>query len=318
MKLGVMNPALYSMSIEEAFKYLNSLGVQAVELGVGGYPGNTHTEAFLSGERSVDELKELLKKYELTVSAVSCHGNPVHPQKDIADKFHKEFEAGVLFAEKLGVNTINGFSGCPGDSAGSKWPNWVTCAWPDDFGEVVKYQWDEVIIPYWTKMGKFMNDHGVRVAFEMHPGFCVYNPYTLLRLRKAVGDVIGANFDPSHLIWQGMDPVAAIRELEGAIYHFHAKDTRIDKYNTAKNGVLDYRHFSNNAERSWNFRTVGYGMGDQMWKEIVIALRTIGYDGALSIEHEDNMMSVKEGLEKAIAVLKNALVFEESDGMWWA
>ena len=82
-----------------------------------------------------------------------------------------------------------------------------------------------MLIPYWKKTAEFARNHGVtKIAFEMHPGFCVYNPETILRIREAVGETIGANFDPSHLIWQGIDPVAAIRALEGAIYHFHAKD----------------------------------------------------------------------------------------------
>ena len=159
-----------------------------------------------------------------------------------------------------------------------------------------------------------MRAHGIKkVALEMHPGFCVYNPETLLRLREAVGPEIGANFDPSHLIWQGIDPVAGIRMLKGAIYHFHAKDTRIDPYNTARIGVLDTKHYSDIENRAWVFRTV-----EQKWKEMVTALKTAGYDGVMSIEHEDSMMSVKEGLEKAIALLKNVLVYEQPGEMWWA
>ena len=152
----------------------------------------------------------------------------------------------------------------------------------------------------------------------MHPGFCVYNPATLLRLREAVGDIIGANFDPSHLIWQGMDPVMALRELEGAVYHFHAKDTRVDPANKAKNGVLDTGHYGNVLDRSWVFRTVGYGTGAQMWKDMMSTLQCIGYKGSVSIEHEDGLMSVREGLEKAIAFLKIVMITEDPAAMWWA
>ena len=153
----------------------------------------------------------------------------------------------------------------------------------------------------------------------MHPGFCVYNPETLLRLRAAVGDVIGANFDPSHLIWQGMDPVAAIRELAGAIYHVHAKDTKIDQYNTAKNGVLDTKHYGDELHRAWVFRTVGYGNGETYWRDLVSNLRLVGYDRVLSIEHEDSLMSIDEGLRKAVTFLK-PIVIEEAKPttMAWA
>ena len=167
-------------------------------------------------------------------------------------------------------------------------------------------------------MAEFCLAHKVtKIAFEMHPGFCVYNPETLLRLRAAVGDIIGANFDPSHLIWQGIDPVAAIRELQGAIYHFHAKDTKIDKYNTAKFGVLDTKHYSDEIHRSWIFRSVGYGNDELYWKDIVSNLRLVGYDYALSIEHEDSLMSQNEGLTKAVNTLKNVLITEDTGAMWW-
>ena len=190
------------------------------------------------------EFQETIRKSGLEVCALAAHGNPVHPQKAIAEEFDRDFRNAVLLAEKIGVDTVITFSGCPGDHDGALYPNWVTCPWPEDFLKILDWQWEEKLIPYWREMGAFALAHGVsHIAFEMHPGFCVYNPETLLRLRAAVGDVIGANFDPSHLIWQGMDPVAAIRELAGAIYHVHAKDTKIDKYNTAKNGVLDTKHY---------------------------------------------------------------------------
>ena len=273
----------------------------------------------MNNPEKIAEVKALAEKYEIEICALSTHGNGVHPNSEVAAKATEDFENAVLLAEQLGVETVITFSGCPGDSATSQYPNWVVCPWPDDFLTILDYQWNEVLIPYWKKEVEFMRAHGVKhVAFEMHPGFCVYNPETCLRLREAVGPEIGANFDPSHLIWQGIDPIAAIKELKGAIYHFHAKDTRIDKYNTAKNGVLDTKHYGQIADRSWVFRTVGYGNDTQYWKEMVTALKTNGYDGVLSIEHEDSMMSIKEGLEKAVAVLKDVLIFENAGEMWWA
>ena len=321
MKLGVLTVPLYDLSLEETLKYLHGLGVQAVELGCGGCPGKTHLdpEVYLNNPEKIAEVKQLLKKYDMEICALSAHGNGVHPNPEIAAAYTKDFENAVLLAEQLGVDTVVTFSGCPGDSPTSQYPNWVVCPWPEDFLKILDYQWNEVLIPYWKKEVEFVRAHGVKhVAFEMHPGFCVYNPETCLRLREAVGPELGANFDPSHLIWQGIDPVAAIKELKGAIYHFHAKDTRIDKYNTAKNGVLDTKHYGEIADRAWVFRTVGYGNDTQYWKEMVTALKTNGYDGVLSIEHEDSMMSIREGLEKAVAVLKDVLIFESAGEMWWA
>jgi sugar phosphate isomerase/epimerase len=174
------------------------------------------------------------------------------------------------------------------------------------------------VIPYWREAGEFAEKSGVKLAFEMHPGFVVYNPQTLLRLREAVGDVIGANYDPSHLYWQGIDPVASIRALAGAIHHVHAKDTYIDEANVAVNGVLDTTPYSDLANRAWTFRTVGYGHDLFSWRSLISALRLVGYDYVLSIEHEDPMASIDEGFSKAVSFLQDVLLTEQPADMWWA
>ena len=320
MKLGVLTVPLQGMTARDAFAYLHSLGVQTVELGTGGYTNNNHLkpEVYLDNPDKIAEFKDLLKEFDLEISVLSCHGNPVHPNKEKAAAYHQVFVDTCRLAEQLGVDTVVTFSGCPGDCEASERPNWVTCSWPEDYGEILDWQWNQVLIPYWKEAAEIARSCGVtKIAFEMHPGFCVYNPATLLRLREAVGD-IGANFDPSHLIWQGMDPVMALRELEGAVYHFHAKDTRVDPANKAKNGVLDTGHYGNVLDRSWVFRTVGYGTGAQMWKDMMSTLQCIGYKGSVSIEHEDGLMSVREGLEKAIAFLKIVMITEDPAAMWWA
>ena len=320
MKLSVFAVLLQDKSFDEACKYLSEQGVQAVEIGCGGYPGDAHCKPaeLLADPAKIDQLKATLKKYNLEIAALSAHGNNVHPDKAVAKKFHEDFENTVLLAEKLGVKTVVTFSGCPGGSPEDKTPNWVTCPWPDDYSAIVKYQWEEVLIPYWKKEAEFCKAHGVKVAFEMHPGFCVYNPETLMKIREAVGDTIGANFDPSHLFWQGIDPVAAIRYLGDAIYYFHAKDTKIDEINTAINGVLDTKPYADEIHRTWIFRSVGYGHAHQTWKDMMSALRMVGYDGCISIEHEDSLMTPTEGLGKAISMLKDVMMFEDKGTMWWA
>ncbi len=313
MKLGVLTNLFGSLSLDETCAKLKALGVEAVEIGCGGYPGKDHCDpkVLLNDENALDEFKATLARHGMELACLSAHGNPVHPDKAIAKEFDDDFHDAVLLAEKLGVDTIVTFSGCPGGSPEDKTPNWVTCPWPNDFGAILDYQWNEVLIPYWKKTVAFAREHGVtKIALEMHPGFCVYNPETLLRLRAAVGNEIGANFDPSHLIWQGIEPVAAIRALEGAIYHFHAKDTKIDKYNTAKFGVLDTKSYSDEIHRAWIFRSVGYGNGLDYWREIISNLRLVGYDKVMSIEHEDSLMKPEEGLAKAAAFLKESIIRE--------
>lgn len=320
MKIGVITNLLGNLPFEEALQYFVSKGIEMVEIGCGGYPGTQHADpdVLLNDDAKLEEFKALIKKYNVEISALSCHANPVHPDKAVAKEFDDAMRKAVLLAEKLGVHQINTFSGCPGDSENAKYPNWVTCPWPNEFGEMLEWQWNEVLIPYWKEFVAFAKAHGVdKIALEMHPSFCVYNPETLLKLRAAVGPEIGANFDPSHLIWQGIEPVAAIRALEGAIFHFHAKDTKVDKYNTAVNGVLDTKPYGDEIHRSWVFRSVGYGNDETYWKDIISNLRMVGYDYAISIEHEDSLMSQNEGFSKAIDMLKRAVIREEPCTMWW-
>ena len=324
MKLGVITVPLYDRSLEDALCYLKGLGVEAVEIGCGGFPGDghSHREELLADKSKLKAFKYLFKKYDMEISSLSTHGNAVHPDKEVAAKFHNDFERTCILANELEIPRVITFSGCPGDAPGAKYPNWVTCPWPDDFLHILDYQWNDVLIPYWIKEAEYANKYGVSmIAFEMHPGFCVYNTETMLKIRKAVGPTIGANVDPSHLIWQGMDPVEVIRTLgkEKAIYNFHAKDTRIDKTVTAVNGVLDTKHYSDEINRSWVFRSLGYGTDEKLWKDMISMLQLVGYNHVLSIEHEDSIMTSKEGLEKAIAFLKNVMIHDPKPGtMFWA
>ena len=322
MKLSVLSNLYGDRPLADVLSHFRDLGVEMVEIGCGGYPGKAHCDpdVLLNDEGKLEEFRALFAAYGIGICALSCHGNAVHPNKEIAAAFDRDFRNCVLLAEKLGVDTIVTFSGCPGDSPEAKYPNWVTCPWPDDFLKILDYQWNEVLIPYWKEAAAFAEAHNVRrIAFEMHPGFCVYNPETCLKLREAVSPILGANLDPSHLLWQGIKPGNAIRYLGDAIYHVHAKDTKIDDINTAANGVLDTKHYSDEIHRAWVFRTVGYGNGETYWRDLVSNLRLCGYDRVLSIEHEDSVMSIDEGLSKAVSFLKDIVIYEEKPTtMSWA
>ena len=321
MKLSVLAVALADRPLADALQFLKERGVQQVEVGCGGYTGKAHCDpaVLLSDPKKLQAFKDTFARSGLTISALSAHGNAVHPVPEIAKAYHEDFVNAVLLAEKLGVDRVVTFSGCPGGSPADRQPNWVTCAWPPEYQEIKKYQWEDVLLPYWDKTAAFAREHGInKIAFEMHPGFCVYNPETMLRIRAAIGDTLGANFDPSHLFWQGIDPVRAIRQLGDAIYFFHAKDTALDEQNVAVNGVLDSKHFSDVKNRSWVFRTIGYGHDAKVWKDMMSALRIVGYDGPISIEHEDGLMSGEEGLSKAIKFLQDVLMFEDPGEMYWA
>lgn len=320
MKIGVFTVLMSDQPLEQVLDFLAENGVEAVELGTGNYPGNAHCDPdkLLESDKARKDLLKAVEKRGLVISALSCHGNPLHPNKQFAQEHLDVHRKTVLLAQKLGIDTVIGFSGCPGDSPSAKRPNWVTCPWPPDFTEVLDWQWKRKVIPFWKQEAKFAREHGVRLAFEMHPGFVVYNPETLLRLRKACGDNIGSNFDPSHLWWQGMDPVLAMRALKDCIFHFHAKDCRIDQANTSVNGVLDTKSYLDEAHRSWLFRTIGYGHDASTWKDLISELQLCGYEGVLSIEHEDSLMAAREGLLKAVSFLKPMLITEKLGAAWWA
>ena len=318
MKLGVFTPLLSQMSLEDVLAKLKGLGVDTVELATGNYPGNAHCKlSMLDDAAALKEFKQKLEDHGVSISALSCHGNPLHPDPAQAKDAQEVNRRTILLAEALSVSVVVDFSGCPGDSAGAKRPNWVTCPWPPEYLEVLEWQWIEVVVPYWVERAAFATQHGVRIAIEMHPGFVVYSPETLLRLRDAAGPSIGCNYDPSHMFWQGIDPIGAIRILEGSIFHVHAKDTQLFPANLVRTGVLDTKPYTDERNRGWNFRTCGYGHGAEWWKEFVSTLRMFGYDGVLSIEHEDSLLSPEEGLTKAVQFLNEVVIREEPGKPWW-
>ena len=320
MKIGVFAVLFADRSLDETLDHLVSLGIEAVEVGAGAYPGNAHCnpDQLLREESRLRAFREAFDGRGLTISALSCHGNPLHPQTAIARSHHIAFEQTVKLASKIGVERVITFSGCPGGGPQETKPNWIVSAWPPEFPEMLDWQWNERVIPYWREAARACAAANVKVAIEMHPNFVAYNPETMLRLIDVAPATIGCNFDPSHMFWQGIDPVAAIRALGEHIYHVHAKDCRIDARNTALNGVLDVKKYTRALERSWIFRTIGYGNDALVWKDIITALRLVGYDHVISIEHEDSAMSAGEGLRKAISFLKEILIVEPAGEAYWA
>jgi len=306
------------MPLDAVIAKLKGLGIGTVELGTGNYPGDPHCKlSMLEDKAALKAFKQLLDDNGVTISALSCHGNPLHPNPVVAKQNQEVSKRTILLAEKLGVPVVIDFSGCPGDSDKAKYPNWVTCPWPPEYLDVLAWQWDKKVAPYWIKRAKFAEDHGVKIAIEMHPGFVVYSPETLLRLRSIAGKAIGCNYDPSHMFWQGIDPIKAIRVLGDSIFHVHAKDTQIYDANLPKTGVLDTKKYTDEKNRAWIFRTCGYGHGAEWWKEFISTLRMYGYDYVLSIEHEDTILSPEEGLRKAITFLDGIVIKEQPTAPWW-
>ena len=172
VKIGLFLALFHDRSFEEALEAAKEAGCEAVEIATRG----PHDE---------DDLAERAARHGLEVSALSCHGNPLHPDEEVAARADTEFRRTVRLAAEIGVETVITFSGCPGESEHSRRPSWVVCSWPDDYPETLEWQWRERVVPYWLEAAEFAHDHGVRVAIEPHPGFVVYNTATMLRLRDA-------------------------------------------------------------------------------------------------------------------------------------
>ena len=318
MRVGVFTPVLSNVGLDGVFATLKRLDITTVELGTGNYPGDAHCKlSLLDDSGALAEFKQKIADAGFTISALSCHGNPLHPDREVARRHREVSRRTILFAERLGVRTVVDFSGCPGDSPDAKRPNWVTCPWPPEYLETLAWQWDDVAAPYWTAHARFAADHGVKIAIEMHPGFLVYSPETLLKLRAIAGPVIGCNYDPSHMFWQSIDPIAAVRVLGDAIFHVHAKDTEIYDRNLPLTGVLDTKPYTDERHRAWIFRTCGFGHGEDWWRSFVSTLRMFGYDDVLSIEHEDSLLSAEEGLTRAAAFLNQIVPREKPGAAWW-
>lgn len=320
MRIGVFSVLYQNLPFEQALDKIAEAGATAVEIGTGGLPGSHHcnVDQLLA---SSEKRKAYLKTVEtrgLIVSAFSCHWDPISPDARVARESDEIFKKTVELAEKMDVPVVNVLSGLPAGSANDSCPNWVICPWPPHFLEILDYQWNQVAIPYWRGATSFADKHGIKIGVEMHPGMLVYNVETLLRLREACGPALCCNFDPSHLFWNGVDPVAAIRKLGEVIVHVHGKDCYVDTYNVAVNGCNDAKPYTNIPGRSWTFRTIGFGHDIKIWKDIVSALRVVGYNHVISIEHEDGLMSFDEGLRKGLSALKEAVSVESPGEMFWA
>jgi sugar phosphate isomerase/epimerase len=307
MKLGVFLAVYHDRPLEDALDRAVALGLEAVEIATGNYPGDAHCRpaALLDDRGALDDFRRAIEHRGLEISALSQQGNPLHPDPAVAGSARETWRSTVRLAAELGIGVVNAFSGCPGDHEGARRPNWVTCSWPDDFPDTLAWQWEHEVVPYWRAEAQFAAEHGVLAGIEMHPGNVVYNPATLVRLREQCGPAITANFDPSHLFWQGIDPVAAIEHLTEhlTMSHVDAKDTALVAANIAVNGVIETQPAANTESRAWLFRTIGHGHDAGVWAGIVAALRRCGYDGVVSIEHEDRLLPADDGLSEAVALL---------------
>jgi sugar phosphate isomerase/epimerase len=311
MKIGMVTDSLGGLSFEAMLDAGAGLGLDCVEFATGNWSTAPHIDldGLLASKSARERFTSAVRDRGLTISALTCNGNQLHPGAS-GREHDRVVRKTIELAPKIGVDRVVLMSGCPG-APGDKYPNWITVAWPPEATEILEWQWNKVLIPYWRRLVAFAEKKGIRhLCLELHGGQNVYNVATLTRLREACGEAVGVNFDPSHLMWMGADPIAAVEALGPAIFHVHAKDTRVDPHNAALNSRLETRPNVQARERSWNYVTLGYGHGEDFWRAFCLALRRVGYDGVLSIEHEDMALSPMEGMRKSIELLRRVYIVE--------
>lgn len=307
MQLALQTDSVREMTFEQMLDLCVELRIANLEIPTGGQSSANHLkiDELLGDPASLARFEDQLSSRGLTLAALNCSAWPLHP---VVGPAHVELiRKTIELAGRLGVHRIVTMSGCPGDGSGGTTLNWVWSTWPDDQTALLRRQWDEAI-PLWVAMAAHARDHGVdQIAFELHPLQLVYNVPTLQRMRDAVGPVIGANLDPSHLFWQQMDPLAVIGVLRDAVFHVHLKDTKPEPERLAIAGVLDQKLSASYPDRAWNFRTLGVGHDRTFWEAFVQALQAVGYSGVLSIENEDPYMGGEEGVREAAAFIEPLL-----------
>ncbi|MBV8565216.1 MAG: sugar phosphate isomerase/epimerase [Methylobacteriaceae bacterium] len=313
MKIGMVSDSLGHLSRDAMFDAAARFGIEGVELNAANWTSAPHLD-LKQALANADERKNVLaaaKRRGIEIMALNANGNQLHPTD--GERQSEGLYDTIRLANALGVDTVVCMSGLPEGAKGDKAPNWVVSSWPPETQTILKYQWEERLLPYWQKVAAFAKENGVRLAVELHGNQLVYNVATLLRLRKEIGAAVGANFDPSHLMWMGADPIAAIDALRGAIHHTHAKDTFINKPVCDVNSRLENGSLVDIPARAWSYITLGFGNGESFWRDFCYRLRLNGYDGWLSIEHEDVMLSREEGVHKSVALLKAVAPAEAAD-----
>jgi sugar phosphate isomerase/epimerase len=320
MKLGAYTACLHDRSLPETLKILRELGLTSAEINAGGFVPAPHLPIgpLLSGATSPAEYLSGFGPEGITLTGLNVNGNPLNPDPEVGPKHAADLHRAITVASLLGVRRVVAMSGLPAPHPGGRYPSWVVNPWDSQYLDVLDYQWREVVIPFWKDIQARARDADVKVCIEMHPHNVVFNPGTMERLATEIGAThVGAEMDPSHLFWQGIDPVAAIGHLGGLVYHAAAKDTRINAANCRVYGVLDDRFRRVPADQnpvglggrntlaqrppdaSWQFVAVGRGHGQDFWVRFLQALAAVDPQMAVNIEHEDTELGQLEGLRLA-------------------
>ena len=325
MKFGAYTACLHDRTLPDALKVLADLGLESAEINSGGFLDYPHIpmDAILHSSGAAEDYLGLYEGTGITLTGLNCNGNPLHADPEVRAKHSEDLRRSIKVAGKIGVKRVVTMSGLPGGQATSTVPSWAVNPWDSIWLDIQDYQWG-LAVPFWKEINALAVDNDVKVAIEMHPQNVVFNPATLLRLVEQTNSTnVGAEMDPSHLFWQGMDPVSVVDYLGDLVFHAAAKDIRVNEA-CKINGVLDDRfrrtpadqeplslggHYTLNiwpSEPSWQFVAVGRGHEVEYWTRFLQALERVDADMAVNIEHEDFELEQIEGLRFAAQTLLKA------------
>jgi len=313
MRLGFVSDSLGGLPFEAMLDHAQQMGVSGVEVNTCGWSTAPHFDlkGMLGNSAKQKAFLNAFADRGLEVISLNANGNPLHPTDPAQGQGLRDT---IRVAGEMGIKTVCTMSGLPAGREGDLMPNWVVSSWPPETQDILRYQWEEKLIPFWVEIVALAQSCGVeRIALELHGNQVVYNVPSLLKLRAAVGPTVGANLDPSHLFWMGADPLIAAEALGEAVYHVHAKDTFLNAPKQATTSLLENGSLMDIPARSWSYITLGFGHGEEWWRQFCYRLKMAGYDGWLSIEHEDVLLNSLEGLEKSVTLLQGVMPSAPAD-----
>ncbi|WP_433717525.1 sugar phosphate isomerase/epimerase family protein [Actinoplanes sp. CA-051413] len=321
MKLGAYTACLHDRSLDETLKILGELGLTSAEINAGGFIPAPHLpiDDLLASTGAREDYLGRFAQAGIELTGLNVNGNPLNPDPAVGPRHAADLHRAIDVAAGLGVGRVVTMSGLPAGEPGGTTANWVVNPWDSQYLDILDHQWHQVAVPFWKDINARAAAADVKICIEMHPHNLVFNPPTLQRLVEQTNAThIGAEMDPSHLFWQGMDPVACVEYLGDLVFHAAAKDTRINPDNAKVYGVLDDRFTRTPADAnplnlggantlnqwpkspSWEFVAVGRGHGvEEFWVPFLRALSAVDPDMAVNIEHEDQAFDQVEGLRLA-------------------
>lgn len=293
------------MPLGAALDLASEAGLHWIEPAGGGHVPTDYMDPVRLSQDAAERERFLAEftSRKLSIAAIGCYGNPLDPDPEVADAFDRDFRAACLLASQLGVERVTVISGVPGGGPSERVPHWVPPALFAGNERVWEWQWAEKLIPYWQQAASVAESHGVTICMEMIARYMVYSPQGFMRLNDACGGRLRVSIDPSHLWWQGIDPIRAVELLAGRIGFVQCKDVYFDQRRINEEGLFPLCGYADWGDRTWWYTSLGEGHDLTWWTRFINALRRAGYDGVAAYEYEDRDRSPRDAVAMSAGIL---------------